>query len=117
MSEKYCFLTREEICNGHYTNYDTLFTIQAKNESDKDAWMRKIRCYAQKIDGYYVVVSEDEVKTSTGTNTKFSILKVESDKKKVENYCLEQSRKLAETIADSLKCGFNDYTLEKIVQH
>ena len=49
--------------------------------------------------------------------TKFSILKVEHDKKTAEDYCLDQCRKLTKIIADPLGCEVEDFTLEKVVQN
>jgi len=116
MEEKYCFLTREEIKNKVYVNYDTLFVVQAGDKCGENSWMRRIRVYAEELDGHYIVVSEDELKTNTGTTAQFSISKVEHEKEAAERYCLEQSRRLAMTIADPLGCNVKDHALEKAVQ-
>src|SRR3989344_2153020 len=119
MNKKYCVLRREEMENKSYVNYDALYFIHAENRTDKNAWRRTIRSYAQRIDEHYIVVSEDEFLTSTGMGivTKFSILKVEHDKKTAEDYCLDQCRKLTKIIADPLGCEVEDFTLEKVVQN
>ncbi|MBI2508246.1 hypothetical protein HYV89_04815 [Candidatus Woesearchaeota archaeon] len=116
MEENYCFLTREEVRNGIYINYDALFVVQAGNKCGENPWMRRVRSYAEEIGGHYVVVREDELKTNTETTSNFSILGVEHEKIVAEGLCLDECRKLAAKIADPLGCGVKDFTIEKTVQ-